>query len=222
LQPVNGRRYHAFTDALGRASDSFTLGISHLEDGIAILDCIREVKPPFSHQNVVSEFAAVCKSYGCFTVSGDDYSGGFVKELFRAQGVVYQKSIRTKSEIFLDLLPIINSGKCELLDDARLFQQLCGLERTVARAGRETVCKGAGFHDDVANSSAGSLCLAALQPAALKFFPPYVDSRERVMSVRSIPSIPADPASFENPLCPSRPEYQTGDSSWLAAYEWHP
>jgi hypothetical protein len=124
LQPINGRRYHAFTDASGGASDSFTLGISHLEDNIAILDCVREVKPPFSHQNVVSEFAAVCKSYRCFEVFGDDYSGGFVKELFRTQGVAYRKSIRTKSEIFLDLLPMINSGRVELLDDTRLLQQL--------------------------------------------------------------------------------------------------
>jgi hypothetical protein len=59
LQPINGRRYHAFTDASGGASDSFTLGISHLEDNIAILDCIRKVKPPFSHQNAVAECAAV-------------------------------------------------------------------------------------------------------------------------------------------------------------------
>jgi hypothetical protein len=79
LQPVNGRRYHAFTDASGGASDSFTLGISHLDDGVAVLDAIREVCPPFSHANVVSEFSATCKTYGCFTVSGDRYSGGFVK-----------------------------------------------------------------------------------------------------------------------------------------------
>jgi hypothetical protein len=36
--------------------------------------------------------------------------------------------------------------------------------RNAARAGRETVCKGAGHHDDLANSAAGSLCLAALLP----------------------------------------------------------
>jgi hypothetical protein len=89
---------------------------------------VREAKPPFSHGNVVAEFAQVCKSYGCFEVSGEEYSGGFVKELFRLAGVTYRKSVRTKSEVFLDVLGIINSGKCELLDDAQLFRQLCGLQ----------------------------------------------------------------------------------------------
>lgn len=85
---------------------------------------------------------------------------------------------------------MINSGRVELLDDARLFQQLCGLERTVARAGRETVCKGAGNHDDLANSAAGSLCLAALAVKALTFHVPFVDYRPRALSVRDIPNIP--------------------------------
>jgi hypothetical protein len=94
--------------------------------------------------------------------------------LFRTHGITYRKTVRTKSEIFLDILPQINSGRVELLDDMRLFQQLCGLERTVARAGRETVLKGPGNHDDLANSACGSLCLAALQPVPLAWTAPIV------------------------------------------------
>jgi hypothetical protein len=82
---------------------------------------------------------------------------------------------------------MVNSDKVELLDDARRFQQLCGLERTVARAGRETVCKGSGFHDDLANSAAGSLCLAALAPAAMVFTVPYVSERPRGFTSPGLP-----------------------------------
>jgi hypothetical protein len=41
-----------------------------------------------------------------------------VKEMFRLAGVAYRKSIRTKSEVFLDLLPLVNSGRVELLDES--------------------------------------------------------------------------------------------------------
>ena len=55
----------------------------HAEGNIAVLDCVREVKPSYSPQNVVSEFARTLKSYGVLTVEGDGYSGQFVRELFR-------------------------------------------------------------------------------------------------------------------------------------------
>jgi hypothetical protein len=206
------RRYFAFTD--------FTLGISHLDDGVAVLDLTRECKPPFSHQNVVREFAATCRSYRCFEVSGDNYSREIVAGMYRDQGVAYRKSARTKSEIFLDLLPMMNSGRVELLDDTRLFQQLCGLERTVARAGRETVCKSAGNHDDVANSCAGSLCLAALAAPALKYAPPIIITGAPYGSGSGLPPVINETPSG-NPSVRYGEEYQTGgDSGWLRCMGW--
>jgi len=50
---------------------------------------------------------------------------------------------------------MLNSGKLNLLDDARLLAQLVGLERRVSRAGRDSIDHAPGGHDDVANAVAG-------------------------------------------------------------------
>jgi hypothetical protein len=52
-------------------------------------------------------------------------------------------------------LPIINSGRVSLLDDARLLAQILGLERRTARGGRDSIDHAPGGHDDVANAAAG-------------------------------------------------------------------
>src|SRR5262245_44587375 len=41
-------RYSAFVDPSGGSADSMTLAIAHAEDGVAVLDCLRERRPPFS------------------------------------------------------------------------------------------------------------------------------------------------------------------------------
>ena len=55
--------YFGFVDPSGGVSDSFTLGIGHMEGPIAVLDCLREIGPPFSPADAVEEFAAVLRSY---------------------------------------------------------------------------------------------------------------------------------------------------------------
>jgi hypothetical protein len=47
-----------------------TLAIGHCEaSGVAVLDCVREVRPPFSPDTVVEEFATLLKSYGISRVA---------------------------------------------------------------------------------------------------------------------------------------------------------
>ena len=55
--PQAGIRYNAFVDPSGGSSDSFTLAIGHKLGEVAVLDCVREVRPPFSPEQVVGEFA---------------------------------------------------------------------------------------------------------------------------------------------------------------------
>jgi hypothetical protein len=66
-----------------------------------------------------------------------------------------------KSDIYRDMLPLLNSRKCELLDNRRLISQLHGLERRTARGGRDSIDHSPGAHDDIANAVAGALVLAA-------------------------------------------------------------
>jgi len=55
----------------------------------------------------------------------------------------------------------------DLLDDARLFAQIVGLERRTARGGKDSIDHAPGAHDDLANSVAG--VVAALASSAHEY-----------------------------------------------------
>jgi hypothetical protein len=167
LPRVPGVRYLAFVDpAGGSGGDAMTLAIAHQEKNIAILDALREVKPPFSPDAVVADFLAVLKAYGVASLTGDRWGGEFVREKFKTAGFKYEISERVKSDIYKELLPLMNSGRVELLDNKRLTTQLCGLERRTARGGKDSIDRAPGAHDDAANAVAGAivLALAGAQP----------------------------------------------------------
>jgi len=113
-------RYYCFTDPSGGSSDSFTLAIAHKEGNTVVLDLIREVRPPFSPEQVVEEFAAVVKKYRITKVVGDRYGGEWPRERFRICGLNYELVDLTKSEIYQALLPIINSNQAIMLDHDRM------------------------------------------------------------------------------------------------------
>ncbi len=154
---ADGVVYSAFCDPSGGSSDSMTLAIAHNENGISVLDAIRERKPPFSPSEAVVEFAALLKSYGITRVIGDRYAGEWVKEPFRTHGIAYDASAKPKSDLYRDTLPLINSRKVDLLDHPRLIAQLTGLERRTARSGKDSIDHSPGAHDDVVNAVAGAI-----------------------------------------------------------------
>ena len=160
LPPNRDVSYYGFTDPSGGSSDAFTLAIAHAEAEVAVLDVLREIQPPFSPENVVSEFAATLKKYRCFEVTGDKYAGNFPRELFQKQGISYKVAEHTRSELYLEVLPGLMSDRVRLLDNKRLVSQLCGLERRVGRSGKDSVDHSPGSHDDLSNSAAGALVLA--------------------------------------------------------------
>ena len=158
LPPVSGVRYVAFVDPSGGSSDSMTLAVAHQDGEHAVLDAVREVKPPFSPEAVVEDFAALLRAYGVSTVVGDRYAGEWPRERFSKCGVTYQVSERDRSALYLAAVPLINSRRCELLDLPRLLNQLVTLERRTSRGGRDLVDHAPGnHHDDVANSAMGAI-----------------------------------------------------------------
>jgi hypothetical protein len=168
--------YRGFVDPSGGSSDSMTMAISHREGDRFVLDLVLERKPPFSPEAVVREFAATLKGYRVTRVRGDRYAGEWPREAFRRRGVTYEPAEKTKSDIYLTLLPLINSGRVDLLDNQRLISQLCSLERRTARGGRDSIDHAPGAHDDVANAAAGALVMASargpirISDAALRMF----------------------------------------------------
>ena len=160
--PVAGVRYRAFTDPSGGSSDAMTLAIAHAEkDGTATLDCTVTRQPPFSPEQVVADFAMFLRRYGCSSVTGDHFGGEWPREQFRKHGITYITSPLPKRDLYLGVLPLINSGKADLLDNPRIVGEFVGLERRQARGGREIIDHPLNGHDDVVNSVAGALYLAA-------------------------------------------------------------
>jgi hypothetical protein len=162
---ASGLRYRAFADPSGGSSDSFTLAIAHREgsgdDSRVVIDVVREARPPFSPEAVVDEFAQTLRGYGITQLMADKYAGNWPAEQFQRRGIRYEANARPKSELYRDLLPLLNSGGVVLLHNDRLVQQLCGLERRTARGtGRDIVDHSPGAHDDVANAVAGAALLA--------------------------------------------------------------
>ena len=148
-------------DLAGGGADSMVLAIAHRGVDSPVLDALREVRGPCSPEAVVVEFAAMLKAYGLSEVTGDRYAAEWPVERFRAHGITYTSSERTKGEIYLNALPLLNSGKAELLDNRTLVAQLSALERRTARGGRDSIDHPPGAHDDVANAAMGALLLAA-------------------------------------------------------------
>ena len=149
------RPYHAFVDPSGGSSDSMTLAISHREGERIIVDAMREAVPPFSPESVVDDFAILIRSYGILRVVGDRYAGEWPREQFSKRGITYVCAEKTKSDLYRDLLPLLNSGRIVLPKSDRLVHQLTGLERRTSRAGKDSIDHAPGTKDDLGNSVAG-------------------------------------------------------------------
>jgi hypothetical protein len=158
LPPGGGVTYRAFTDVSGGSADSFTMAIAHMEpNGEAVLDVLREVRPPFSPDNVVEEYSTLLKSYVISRITGDFYGVIWPTERFAAHGISYQVSSKNKSQIYLEFLPALNGQRVRLLDIPRLTGQFVGLERRTATGGRDSVDHQPGGNDDACNAVAGVL-----------------------------------------------------------------
>jgi hypothetical protein len=94
---------------------------------------------------------------GISKVIGDKYAGEWPRERFRVHGIDYETGEMNRSELYTELLPLINAGRCSLLDSDRLIAQLVSLERRTTRVGKDSIDHPPGGHDDVANAVAGAI-----------------------------------------------------------------
>lgn len=164
LPPIPQAQYVAFVDAAegSRSGDSMTLAIAHRDGGRAVLDVVREVQPPFNPGDVLlTVFAPLVAAYGCKEVTGDRHAVGFVADGFARCGIKFIASALTKTDLYGELLPLVNTGAVELLDDPTVKRQLLGLERRAVRGARDSIDHPRGGHDDVANAAAGAVVLAS-------------------------------------------------------------
>ena len=165
LPPQSGVTYKAFVDASAGRGDAYTVAIGHRDKGRLIIDCVRGVHVPFGQHSfdpmqATKQFADLCKEYRIGTAIGDNFAGSWVSEAWRKQLISYIKSELTKSEIYLEVLPLFTRGLVSLPDHARLLKELRLLERRVHRSGKDSVDHGRSGHDDYANAVCG--CLRSL------------------------------------------------------------
>lgn len=170
IPPKDGVIYRGFTDpAGGSGQDSMTLAIAHTltittekgSETTEVLDFVKEIKPPFNPDDVTKEFAEDLKRYRLNAVTGDRYAGEWPRERFRAHGIEYAISEKTKGEIYKTLLPLVNGRRAALLNNKRLLSQLQTLERKTARGGKDSIDHPPGGHDDVGNAAAGALTVGS-------------------------------------------------------------
>jgi len=193
-----------------------SLGIAHLDDDRAVLDSLRVWKPPFNPNVVIAETADVLRTYRLRQVTGDLYAPGFVKDGFATNRITYlpsrtpppQDMRRDKSMIYLELVPLVNSGRVGLLDVPEALRELRGLDRRRGFGGRDKVdVQGGRGHDDQANVIAGALVLAAeskrasksvfVVTSATRSFTPDMEERKALSSVVAHPHERAERLTVE-------------------------
>jgi len=168
LPYIASHYYTGFVDVSGGSSDSYTLGIAHYDEVTrkVVLDLVREWMVPFSPMEVTRQAVSILKAYGISEVTGDRYGGEWPREQFEEGGINYNLSPKTKTELYQDLLPMLNSGTAQLVDMRTLKNQLKSLERRTQRGGREIIDHPPKAKDDVANAAAGAVVLCNAQGPA--------------------------------------------------------
>jgi hypothetical protein len=160
--------YTAAADPSGGSKDSFTAAIAHNEDGVAVLDCLLEIKPPFNPSEAVAQITAMLRAYNLNEVTGDRYAAEWVVSAFASNGIIYKNSIRDRSAIYSDCLPLFTSGRARILENQKLISQFAGLVRKTSTMGKDRIDHSPGGHDDLCNSAALAMVLATAVPKSLR------------------------------------------------------
>ncbi len=155
LPPMPGISYTAFCDPSGGRKDAATLAIAHKEKDFAVVDLARRWKAPHDPSQVAAEMAAILKDYRLRKVTGDRYAGAWPETEFSKHGVRYSPAEKSKSDIYIEFLPMVLSGRVELVENKTLFSELRALERRTRKGGRDLVDHPPRGQDDLANSIAG-------------------------------------------------------------------
>lgn len=161
LLPNDDHDYLAFVDVSGGRNDDSVLCIAHRENRTVMVDHIKRYRPPHNPTEVIGFMADEIKRFNIQRVTGDAYGGEFCSGAFRENGLKYEKSKLSASDLYLELLPRLCSREVELPDDETLIKQISNLERRTRSGGKDKIDHPTGQHDDIANAVAGAVVHAA-------------------------------------------------------------
>ena len=138
-----------------------TLAIAHKEKDVAVLDvcerCGRHFRPESVTTRLRHHVEELPDQQGhwrpiCWRMGGEQFRSSV--------GSRYEPAEQAKSDIYQDFLPLINSGKVELLDLAKLEAQFVGLGASHGSWWPRYIDHAPGGHDDLVNSACGALLRA--------------------------------------------------------------
>jgi hypothetical protein len=136
--PISAVDYVAAVDPSGGGQDFFTLAIAHAEPDTdppeVVLDLVRGWRES-NVEGVVGEIAAILKQYGIDELTGDKYAGAWVSSAFERHGVCYNGASKSRSEIYVELHPLIATGRAALLDNttSRAIRRCVAVSRSELR-----------------------------------------------------------------------------------------
>ena len=146
---MDGVKYEGGWDSSGGRTDAAAGSIGHKDaNGRVVIDVVRAWPAPHNPAGVIAEVADLFKAYGCYTIWADSYTGDFPREQFRLHGVTCKPCPWDRSELYLQLLPLVNAKQVQLLDVPELLRELRGLERRRGPSGRDRCDHRPGAHDD--------------------------------------------------------------------------
>ena len=169
LPPNRNVKYVAGVDSSGGRGDAMVLSIVSRDGEKVIQSCVRAWFPPFNPQDCVKDFVKTLKEYGIREVIGDRYSGSWTSSEFEKQGIGYKNAEFTKGDYYLEFLPIVMRGGCELLDHKRQASEFRQLLRRTGK-GKDSVDHPPNGSDDHSNACALSVVEAAKPEAEAGFF----------------------------------------------------
>jgi len=155
IPPQPGVRYGYAVDTAGLGESEFTWAVSHWDNGRVIIDLIngrgRKWLRGINLEGTVRASCDDLRPYGALEVTGDRYGGEWPPEAFRREGMGYKQAEKSKSDLYLELLPLFLAGKIEIPPDQELIRQLKLLQRRTGSQGKDIIEKPKGSHDDRAN-----------------------------------------------------------------------
>ncbi|WP_299232575.1 hypothetical protein [uncultured Halomonas sp.] len=158
VRPYDNRyKYFAFVDPAGGGSDEYTMAVGHREDSVLVVDRVDAARGVPAE--ITARYAAILEEYRVKTINLDKYGGSWPADEFGKHGITAEHSPKVRSELYIDSLQAITSGRVELPPDGRMQHQWTALERRTSRAGRDTVDHPPSGSDDRANAAAGLIAL---------------------------------------------------------------
>ena len=152
--------YFCFVDvAGGGGKDSYAIAIGHrTKEERIIIDVVRSRAPKFNPDEVTREYVKLCSQYRIYQVTGDKFSGDWASSSWTKHSkgtIVYLKSDRTKSELYLESEGLFNTGMIEIPDKEQAISELKDLIRKSRSGGKDSVDSYSGQPEDEANVITG-------------------------------------------------------------------